>query len=139
MTAVEAMPRPLAISAVVFHDFAARILSVRPGDQASGYEKLLWREAWQQQRRSREAGWPPNGAPWVYADVPGAPQVVHGLPAEGGLMAFHFPVGTAGYSELISRPGVIALVTIDRGTHQFLSCRFLHSAGQLRDAVGVTR
>ena len=125
MTAVEALPRPVAVDGVVFNDVVSRTLSVRLSDQADGYTRLLWQQAWQQQRRSREAGWPPNGAPWVYADVPGAPRVVYGLPAEGGVMSFHFPPGTAGYSELISKPGLVAIVTVDRGTHQFLSCRFL--------------
>jgi hypothetical protein len=62
----------------------------------------------------------------VFADVPGARRVVHGLPAEGGVMSFHFPPGTAGYSELISKPGLVAIVTVDRGTQRFLTCRFLN-------------
>jgi len=126
VTATEALPQPRAIDAVVFHDVVSRTLSVRLSDRASGYERLLWTQAWQQQRRSREAGWPPGSAPWLYADLPGAPQAVHGLPGDAGVMSFHFPVGTAGYSELISRPGLVAIVTIDRATHQFLTCRFLN-------------
>ena len=126
MTAAEALPAPLAVDGVVFHDVGTRTLSVRLGDGASGYERLLWRAAWQGQRRSQETGWPIDGARWVYADVPGAPRVVHGLPAEGGVMSFHFPPGTAGYSKLISEPGLVALVTIDRGSHEFLTCRFFN-------------
>jgi hypothetical protein len=126
VTAVEALPRPVAVDGVVFHDVLSRTLSVRLSDRASGYERLLWTQAWQRQRRSREAGWPVDGAPWLFADVPGAPRVAHGLPAEGGVMSFHFPVGVAGYSGLISKPGLVAIVTIDRATHQFLSCRFLN-------------
>ena len=126
MTATEALPQPVAVDGVVFHDVGTRTLSVRLSDQANGYTRLLWTQAWQQQRRAQEAGWPPNGAPWVWADVPGASQVVHGLPAEGGVMRFHFPPGTAGYSELISKPGLVAIVTVDRATHQFLTCRFLN-------------
>jgi hypothetical protein len=125
VTTVEVLPRPVAVDGVVFHDVLTRTLSVRLSDKASGYERLLWTQAWQQQRRSQEAGWPLE-TPWLYADVPGAARVVHGLPAEGGMMAFHFPVGTAGYSQLISKPGLVALVTIDRATHQFLTCRFLN-------------
>jgi hypothetical protein len=126
VTAAEAvLPRPVAVDGVVFHDVVSRTLSVRPGDRASGYTKLLWREAWTKQRHSQEAGWPLD-TPWLYADVPGAPRVVHGLPGDGGVMSFHFPPGTAGYSQLISRPGVIAIVTIDAGSRQFLSCRFLN-------------
>lgn len=126
MTAAEVLPRPVAVNSVVFNDVATRTLSVRLSDQASGYTRLLWQQAWQQQRRSHEAGWPLDGTPWLYADAPGAPRVVHGLPAEGGVMAFHFPVGTAGYGKLVSKPGLVTIVTIDRATHQFLSCRFLN-------------
>jgi hypothetical protein len=120
----DVLPQPVAVDAVVFNDVGTRTLTVRLSDQASGYTRLLWQQAWQRQRRSQEAGWPLDGAPWIFADVPGAPGVVHGLPAEGGVMSFHFPPGTAGYSELISKPGLVAIVTLDRGTHQFLSCRF---------------
>jgi hypothetical protein len=126
LTAVEVLPRPVAVDGVVFHDPATRTLSVRPSDLANGYTKLLWREAWTKQRHSQEAGWPLDGTPWLYADVPGAPRVVHGLPGDAGVVSFHFPPGTAGYAELISRPGVIAILTIDAGSRQFLSCRFLN-------------
>jgi hypothetical protein len=123
VTAVEVLPRPVAVDGVVFHDVLTRTLHVRLSDKASGYERLLWQQAWQQQRRSREAGWPIDGAPWLIAE-PGA---VHGLPGDAGVMSFHFPVGTPGYSELISKPGLVAIVTVDRGTHQFLTCRFLNA------------
>jgi hypothetical protein len=126
VTETEVLPRPKAATGVVFHDVLTRTLTVRLSDQADGYTRLLWRQAWQQQRRSQEAGWPPNGAPWIYADVPGAPQVVHGQPADGGALSFHFPPGTPGYTELISKPGLVAIVTVDRGTHRFLTCRFLN-------------
>jgi hypothetical protein len=126
VTTMEVLPRPVAVDGVVFHDVLTRTLSVRLSDRASGYERLLWTQAWQQQRRGREAGWPPGSVPWLYADVPGAPRVVHGQPADGGAMSFHFPPGTAGYSELISKPGLVAIVTVDRATHRFLTCRFLN-------------
>jgi hypothetical protein len=126
VTAVEALPQPQAIDAVVFVDATSRTLSVRLRDQAGGYERLLWTQAWQQLRRAQEAGWPADGAPWVFADLPGARQVVHGQPGEAGTLKFTFPVGTRGFAELISRPGVVAIVTVDRGTHQFLTCRFLN-------------
>jgi hypothetical protein len=125
VTAVEELPQPVAVDGVVFNDVLTRTLSVRLSDQADGFTRLLWQQAWQQQRRSQEAGWPVNGARWIYADVPGAPRVVHGQPADGGTLQFTFPPGTPGYSELISKPGVVALVTVDRSTRRFLTCRFL--------------
>jgi hypothetical protein len=123
------LPRPKAIDCVVFADTATRTLSVRPGDQAGGYEKAIWREAWSAQRRAQEAGWPPTGSQWLWADVAGAPRAVHGLPAEGGVMAFTFPVGTAGFGTLISKPGLVALVSLDISTREFLTCRFTHRPG----------
>ena len=126
MTAVEALPQPQAIDAVVFVDAVSRTLTVRLPDRAGGYERLLWVQGWQQLRRGQEAGWPPGSAPWVYADLPGAPRVVHGQPGEGGTLRFHFPPGTPGFAELISKPGVVAIMTVDRGTQQFLTCRFLN-------------
>jgi hypothetical protein len=126
VSAVEALPQPQAIDAVVFVDVLTRTLTVRLGDKAGGYERLLWTQAWQALRRSQEAGWPPDGAPWIYADVPGAPRVVHGQAVDGGALSFTFPVGTAGFGQLVSKPGVVAIVTVDRGTHRFLTCRFLN-------------
>ena len=139
MTAAEALPQPRAIDAVVFVDVLTRTLTARLPDQAGGYERLLWTQAWQQLRRAQEAGWPANGPPWVYADVPGARRVAHGQPGEGGTLQFTFPPKTPGFAELISKPGVVAVVTVDRGSHEFRSCRFLNRPG-LRDVVvGVRR
>jgi hypothetical protein len=122
-------PRPKVVDCVVFADTTTRTLSVRPGDQVGGYEKAIWREAWQSQRRAQESGWPLSGSRWIYADVPGAPRVVHGVPVDGGQMAFHFPVGTAGFGTLIAKPGLVALVSLDISTREFLTCRFLNLPG----------
>lgn len=119
------IPQPVAADGVVFHDAATRTLHVRLSDQANGYTRLLWKQGWQALRQAEQAGWR-NRVPDVWASAPGAHRVVHGLPAEGGALAFHFPTGIAAYSELISKPGLIAIVTVDRGTHHILSCRFLH-------------
>jgi hypothetical protein len=125
-TAEGPLPRPKAVDCVVFADTATRTLSVRPGDRVGGYEKAIWREAWQSQRRAQEDGWPASGSPWLWADVPGAPRAVHGLPTEGGVMSFHFPVGTAGFGTLIAKPGLVAVVTVDLSTRRFLTCKFLN-------------
>jgi hypothetical protein len=114
------------MDAVVWVDGVERTLIVRLPDGAGGYQKMLWTSGWQQLRRAQEAGWPADGAPWVFCDVPGARRVVHGQPGEAATLKFHFPPGTRGFAELVSRPGVIAIVTIDRGSQRFLSCRFLH-------------
>jgi hypothetical protein len=89
----EVIPRPKAVTAAVFVDVVSRTLTARISERESGYSKLLWSEGWQALRRAQEAGWPLNGAPWVWADVPGGRRVVHGLPEPGGVLSFHFPPG----------------------------------------------
>ena len=75
------LPAPIATHAVVFHDPASRTLHVRLSDQTDGYTKLLWQQGWMKLRRAEEAGWPANGAPWVYGSTSTADRVVHGVPA----------------------------------------------------------
>ena len=41
-------------------------------------------------------------------------------------MKFHFPTGTAGYTELITKPGLRATAVMDRDTHHILSVKFLN-------------
>jgi len=130
VTEVEALPQPRAATGVVVHDPATRTLSVRLSELESGYAKLLWREGWQALRRSQEAGWPIDGAPWVWADVPGGRRVVHGQPIDGVALTFHFPTGTAGYAELISKPGLWAIITMDVATRHILGVRFLNGPAQ---------
>jgi hypothetical protein len=111
---------------VVFADVVARTLTVRLSEGESGYTKLLWREGWQALRRAQEAGWPPGGPPGIWADVPGGRRVVHGQPVDGGMLSFHFPPGTAGYAELVSKPGLWAIVTMDIAARHILAVRFLN-------------
>ncbi len=69
----EVLPRPRAIDAAVFTDVLSRTLTVRQAEPASGYEKLLWTQAWQKLRRSHEAGWPLNGGAVGLRGCPGVP------------------------------------------------------------------
>jgi hypothetical protein len=134
VTTTEVLPSPQAVSGVVWVDAVERVLTVRLPDQVGGYEKLLWTQAWQQLRRAEQAGWPIGGAPWLYADLPDARQVTHAQPGEAGTLRFVFPPKAPGFAALISKPGVVAIVTVDRGSQRFLTCRFLNRPG-LRDAV----
>jgi hypothetical protein len=139
VTAAEALPQPQAVNAVVFVDAVSRVLTARLPDLAGGYERLLWTQAWQRLRRAQEAGWPADGPQPVFADLPGARRVAHGQPGEGGTLQFTVPTKAPGFAELISKPGVVAIATIDRSSHRFLTCRFLNRPG-LRDVVvGVRR
>ena len=76
--------------------------------------------------KAEQAGWPIDGAGEVWADLPGARQVARGQPVDGGALSFHFPPGTAGYTELIGKPGLTAIVTMDIGTRRILGVRFLN-------------
>jgi hypothetical protein len=124
--AAEVLPQPEAMDAVVWTDVVSRVLTVRLPDAAGGYESLLWRDAWQALRQAQEAGWPPDAAPWVYADLPGGDRSVAGQPGEAGTLVFRFPPGAPGFAALISKPGVVAIVTADRSARRFMACRFLN-------------
>ena len=122
----EVLPRPKALDAVVYADIGARVLHCRLPEHASGYARLLWRAAWQALRRSQEAGWPIDGAPWVWADTPTASRVVHGEAGEWNTLVFRFPPGAAGYTELVGRPGLVAIAVLDLNSHRFLNVKFLN-------------
>ena len=120
------VPQPLAVDAVVFSDVGTRTLHVRLSDQANGYARLLWQQGWEALRQAEESGWRNNGVPDVWASAPGAPRIVHGLPGEGGTLKFTFHTSQPAYSALVSKPGLVAICTLDRGTHHILGVKFLN-------------
>ena len=83
------------------------------------------------QQQAEESGWRISSrVPDVWASAPGAYRVVHGLPTEGGQLSFHFPASPhSAYSKLIGKPGLAAIVTLDRNTHHILGVKFLHRPG----------
>ena len=125
----EALPRPTSAVGVVDHDPVGRVLVVRLSEVEGGYSRLLWREGWTALRQASEAGWPADGAAWVWANLPGARQVVHSQPADGLALSFHFPPGTPGYSQLISRPGLTAIIIMDASSRRMLSVTFRSGPG----------
>jgi len=122
----EVLPQPKAAIAVVFNDPSSRTLTVRLSELEDGYTRMLWARGWQLLRQAREAGWPPGGPPLVFADAPGSYRVVHGVPEAGGALSFTWPVGKPGYAELVAKPNLTAIVTLDRSAHHILTCRFLN-------------
>jgi hypothetical protein len=125
--ATDPLPQPKAAVGVVFADPSSRTLTVRLSELEGGYAQALWREGWQALRLAQEAGWPLGGLPWVYADAPGsARRTIHGEPVEGGGLSFHWPVGTPGFAELISRAGLTSIVTMDIVTRRISTVRFLN-------------
>ena len=97
---------------------------MRLPETASGYQRLWWRTAHQALRAAVESGWARH--PFVWASTPTAYQVAHVQPADFAMLTVHFPVGVAGFSELISRLGLYAVATVDRSSARFLTVKFLH-------------
>jgi hypothetical protein len=126
--AAERLPQPKATTAPVTVDFANMALVVRRPDAAGGSEKLLWREAHQALVQAEERGWP-GGTQFVWGSAPGHSQFAHATPGPNLTLLFPFVVGSAGakvYAELVSRPGLYAIVTADRSTRHFLAVKFLN-------------
>jgi hypothetical protein len=120
--ATETIPRPLAISAAVSNDVTWRTLVVRLPETEVGYGRLLWREAYAALKRDDEVG-----RADLYASALGVgDRLSYAVPGDLQTLKFHFPVdGNTAYASLIAKPGLYAIVTIDRSTSRFLSCRFL--------------
>ena len=119
----EVIPSPLVLEAVVITDVLARSLAVRLSENAGGYQKLWWKTAHTALKAAVENGWANH--PFVWASTPSVSDVVHVQPADFQMLTATFPVGTAGFSELISKP-VYALATIDRNKGRFTRVKFLH-------------
>src|SRR5215212_4935470 len=118
LSQTERLPSPVAIDGVVVTDIVARSLGVRLSETASGYQRLWWKTAHQALRAAVESGWASH--PYVYASTPSAYQVAHVQPFDFSMLMVHFPVDTAGFSELISQPGLYAIAVIDRSSGRFL-------------------
>ena len=116
----ERLPQPQAVDGIVDIDIATRTLIVRRSELANGYTRLLWREAHRQLVADEQAGWR-NAQPVWASTLGGFDQAAHAVPGDGLALKFRFPpTADSAYTKLISRPGLSAVVTIDRS-----SCRFL--------------
>jgi hypothetical protein len=131
--ATERLPQPIAIDGVVVSDVLARSLGVRLGERASGYERMWWKTAWQALKSAMEDGWGSQSLEayrhsdrHVWASTSTAYRVVPVLPADFLMLQVTFPVGTAGFSELISKPGLYAIATVDRNSGRFIGVKFLN-------------
>jgi hypothetical protein len=120
----ERIPQPQAVDGVVDIDIATRTLIVRRSELANGYTRLLWREAHRALVADEETGW--RNAQPVWASTVGAgDRIAYAVPGDGLALKFRFPpTADSAYTKLISRPGLAAVVTIDRGTCRFLRVGF---------------
>jgi hypothetical protein len=119
----EVIPSPLVLEAVVITDVLARSVAVRLPETAIGGSRMWWKTAHTALKAAVENGWANH--PFVWASTPSVSDVVHVQPADFGMLSATFPVGTAGFSELVSQP-VYALATIDRNKGRFTRVKFLH-------------
>jgi hypothetical protein len=126
-TVRERLPQPLTMTGIVSVDNLQRNLVVRRPESLSGHEKLWWRTAHEQLVRAQEAGWPRNGAPYLFAHGAGQSDIAHGVPGDRLTLLFHFPAGKDAYVKLVSQPGLSAFVTVDRSSGWFTGVRFRHN------------
>jgi hypothetical protein len=106
--ATERLPQPFAVDGVVTNDLPSRSLGVRLSETASGYERLWWKQAWLQLKAGWEDGWRNHGH--VRAGAFGDREIAIVHPGD--------------FQSLVSRPGLVAVATIDRNTSRFLSVQF---------------
>ena len=82
---------------------------------------MLWREAYAALKMDDSVG-----RADLYASALGASdRLSYAVPGDLQTLKFHFPVGNTAYASSIGKPGLYAIVTVDRGTSRFLSVRFL--------------
>jgi hypothetical protein len=129
LAAADVAPKPLTMIGVVTHDVSNRTLIVRRQEQASGREKLSWREAHNALVKAEQAGFPFNGAPSLWADGPGKSRIAHAVPGDSLTLRFAFPVPSQVYAELVSKAGLSSFVTVDRSSGWFVDCKFRHASG----------
>jgi hypothetical protein len=103
-------------------DYSERTLVVKRPENASGFQKLSWRMAWESLVRSEQSGWRSGRTVWAHGV--GQSDIAHGLPGDYLTLLFHFPTGNDAYGELVSKPGLSATFAIDRAAGHFLSVRF---------------
>ena len=117
----EVVPQPLVLEGVVLVDALARQAAVRLPETAGGGERNQWRTAHTALKAAVESGWADH--PYVWASTPSRSDAVHVQPGDFQMLTATFPIGTAGFSELIGRP-VYAWVSIDRNSGRFTKVSF---------------
>jgi hypothetical protein len=110
---------------IVTNDVGTRTLIVSRPENLLGYQRLWWREAHGALAAAEQGGWS-SAHPFLFAHTADQRDIAHGLPVDNLGLAFHFPVGVAVYGELVSQPGLRALVTVDKSRGWFTGVRFLH-------------
>jgi hypothetical protein len=116
------------VSHAVLNVFSERTVFVRLPDKAGGPQRTAWQRAFQGLKQAEEEGYPPYGAPHLWASGAGSDRVAFATPGDAwDTLRFFFPVdpGSA-YSKLIGKPGLFAWVTVDLSKGYFMGCSFRH-------------
>jgi hypothetical protein len=119
----------MAVVGIVSSIIPERVLVVRISDTASGYERSCWKDGYQALKASEESGWRTAG-PTVWAGTDKADKVasaVAGGAEFGGLLRFTFAPNEPSYVQLVGRPGLTAIVVLDRSSRRLLSVKFRNS------------
>jgi hypothetical protein len=123
--AVERLPTPLAVEGAVAIDNPSRTLAVRLTENAGGYESHLWRQAHGALLREQDSSW--RGATSVvWCSAPGQRDITAATAGDFQMLLARFRPGESVYTELVGRPRLYAIVTIDRELCRFLTVKFLN-------------
>jgi hypothetical protein len=85
----------------------------------------VWREAHQALARAEESGWR-TAHQTVWANGPDEDRIAFAAAGDDLSLRFHFQPGVAAYGKLVGKPGLRAVVSIDRGFCRFMGVRFSH-------------
>ena len=122
--AAERVPSPVVVDGTVDIDVPSRTLAVRVSERESGYNRMWWKEAHTALRSADEDGW--RNHRYVYASAPGASNVAHAVPGDYRMLLVRFPSGEPSFAQLVGKPGLTALVTVDRNSGHFVGVKFLN-------------
>jgi hypothetical protein len=122
----DVVPQPLTIEAVVVNDFAARTLFVRLGDTVTGSAREAWQRGYNALRLLEDSGYSRQTIPDLWASMKGADRISHAAAGDASMLKFFFEPGNTAYSQLVGKPRLYALVTVNRATGYFMGCKFLH-------------
>jgi hypothetical protein len=124
--ATEPIVSSLFVEAPVVVDSGNKILFVKRPETESGYTLLLWRECHGALLRAQETGFR-TGHETAWAGVTGDSRITHAVAVSGLKLMFQFPgvpSALGPFQRLISTPGLVARVQMDRSTSRFISVRF---------------
>jgi hypothetical protein len=108
----QGLPRPLLFDGTVRIDARERELVVRPAAHARGLAKYYWAETVRTMAEKPYGSLDPLPTPW--ASDAGSDRISYGLPGRDGALRFRFYPGHPNYKTLVTTPGLMARIALDR-------------------------